>query len=49
MLAGIGLLRMNRAKTFKDETDESELPTQILGVTCIVIAVILFGVSLVWL
>jgi len=44
MIAGIGFLAMNRGKTFKDEHDESEWPTEILGIICVVIAVILFGV-----
>jgi hypothetical protein len=37
---------MNRAKTWKDETDTSERPTAVLGVLCIIIAVILYGVYL---
>jgi hypothetical protein len=46
MIAGIGFLAMNRAKTWKDETDTSERPTAVLGVVCIIIAVILDGVYL---
>jgi len=49
MIAGIGFLSMLRAKTYKDEHDESELPTRIIGITCIVIAVTLFGVYWFWL
>jgi len=48
MIAGIGFLAMNRARTFKDEHDESEWPTEILGVICVIIAVILLGVRWVW-
>jgi hypothetical protein len=36
-------------KVFKDETDESELPTRALGVVCVLVAVILFRVYLVGL
>jgi hypothetical protein len=48
MIAGIGFLAMNRAKTYKDETDESEAPMKILGVACVVIGVILFGICWFW-
>ena len=49
MVARIGFLAMNRAKTFKDESDESERPTAILGETFIIIAVVLFIVDWMWL
>jgi hypothetical protein len=48
MIAGIGFFRMNRAKTYKDETDESELPALVLGVVCVLIALILLWVYFAW-
>lgn len=48
IIAGIGFLAMDRAKTFKDETDESEVPLRVCGVAFIVVGVILYGVDWFW-
>jgi hypothetical protein len=45
MVSGIALLKVNRAKTFKDEVEKSPNLNTLLGVACILTGAILFGLA----